>query len=73
MTSDLQKYRANMFQIAGLSLMTPVGKLVLDFLKFSLSDLNLQFLAYVIFSSFLFYVGIIFLFKGDEILERRDK
>ncbi len=67
MTYD--KYRAETFRIFGLVFMTPFGKLVLDFPNFRFNNINLQSIAYFIFSLILIYFGIILVLKGFEILE----
>lgn len=40
----LIKYRVQLFQIAGLSLFAPIGKIFIDIKDMGLKDLNLAFL-----------------------------
>ncbi len=71
MAMDIQKYRAQFFQISGFCFMSPFGKLVLGIPGYKLSDFNFLFIIYIVISLFLFYLGIIFMFKGEEHLEER--
>lgn len=71
MVSEVQKYRANMFQIAGFGLTSPFGKVVLNFSEYKLLDMNLQFLLNLLLSLLLFVLGIMLLIKGMETLEER--
>lgn len=73
MASEVQKYRANMFQIGGFGLMSPLGKVVLNFSEYKLLDLNLQFLLNILLSLLLFSLGIMLLIKGMETLEERQR
>jgi len=69
MITELQKYRAQVFQILGFALMTPLGKFVLDLKDIKLENINLWFFLYLFISLFLTYLGIICIFKGEEKLE----
>ena len=70
MVTELDKYRAQFFQVGGLCFMTPLGKVVLGLLDYDLGRMWLKLLLYSIFSLLLFYVGIIFVVKGEEHLEK---
>lgn len=48
MATESQKYRAQFLQISGLCLMTPLGKLVLEFLDIGWNDLTIKFFFYLI-------------------------
>lgn len=70
MTTDVQKYRATMFQIAGFALISPIGKIVLNALDFTFSDIfSIKFFAYLFFTLFLLVIGIIFISRGIAVLE----
>lgn len=68
--TEADKYRATSFQVGSFALMTPLGRLILDLRDFTLYDLNIMFLLYVLLSLFFFYAGIILLVRGLEILEK---
>ena len=69
MASDLQKYRAQVFQISGFGFISPLGRLILDAKDIKFENLNLWLLVYFIFSLILAYFGMILIFKGEEKLE----
>lgn len=69
MANDIQKYRAQFFQIAGFALMSPFGRFILDLKDMKLKDANLWVLFCFLLSIILSYIGIIFLLKGEEHLE----
>ena len=71
MITELQKYQAQFFQVSGFCLMTPLGKLVLDFLDFKLSDIDIKFIFYLLLTLLLTFFGIILVIHGMEILEER--
>ena len=71
MVTEVQKYRASMFQIGGFGFMSPLGKVVLNFSEYELLDLHLQFLLNILISLLLFGLGIMLLIKGMETLEER--
>lgn len=74
MATDLQKYRAQYLQIAGFCFMAPLGKLILNVPEYKLSDINLGFVLYSVFSLILFCFGIICVFRGEVHLDReKDK
>ena len=49
--------------------MTPLGKLVLEFLDIGWNDLTMKFFFYLVISLVLAYFGIMFIIRGMEILE----
>ncbi len=74
MVSEIQKYQAQFFQVSGFCLMTPLGKLILDFLDFKLSYiLTLKFIIYLTFTIFLTCLGIMLVIQGIEILGEREQ
>ena len=73
MVTDLDKYRAQFFQIAALCFITPLGKIILGLIDYDLSKMWPKLLAYFVFSLFLSYIGMVLLFKGEEHLEEKNK
>lgn len=73
MISDLQKYRAQVFQISGFALMAPVGKFVLDLKDTKPGDMDIWYFICLVIAFMLGYFGIIFIFKGEEKLEELRK
>ena len=73
MVSEIQKYRAQVFQVLAFAFMTPFGKLILDIICNQKINFSWGFLASLLFSLLLVYLGIIFIFKGEEKLEEREK
>lgn len=71
MASDFNKYRAQMFQISGFSLMVPVGKMVINFIDGELMNANSRFFVALLISIFLLFCGIMLLLKGLECVETR--
>lgn len=66
MVAEYQKYRAEVYKILGIAFMTPLGKLVLNFLSDGPETVN-ENLALNLFGSFLLLViGIIMLQIGFE-------
>lgn len=67
MTTELDKHRAQFFQVLGFVFLTPFGSFVLRFLD--IDDpfpLTLKGLFVLAISFLTAYFGIIFLLKGDE-------
>ena len=72
MNSEVQRYRAQFFQISGFCLMSPFGKIILDGLDLKLSDvLTVKFAIYFTCTIFLACLGIILAIHGMEALEER--
>ncbi|MBI3590750.1 MAG: hypothetical protein HY094_05140 [Candidatus Melainabacteria bacterium] len=72
MVSEVQKYRAQFFQVLGFSFMTPIGKIVLDAIDMEQSDLTFKLLIYTGVALILASLGIILNLKGMEVLEERE-
>lgn len=66
MILEEDKYRAQVFKIAGFALMTPAAKLFLEFLDFSLADINIKFIGYALVCFGLLLLGIMMLQWGYE-------
>ncbi|MBI3590681.1 MAG: hypothetical protein HY094_04795 [Candidatus Melainabacteria bacterium] len=65
MVSEEQKYRAEVFKILGIALMTPFGKLALELLSMGIKFSG-QFLINFIGAVLLLFVGIMFIQIGFE-------
>ncbi|OGI18293.1 MAG: hypothetical protein A3B68_04460 [Candidatus Melainabacteria bacterium RIFCSPHIGHO2_02_FULL_34_12] len=72
MINEYDKYRVQLFQIAGFSFFVPLGKVFIDIKDLSLTDLNLAFMIHIIASICLSCFGIILIVKGLEVLEREN-
>ena len=69
--TEEQKYRAYTFNIAGFAMMTPLGKVVLDYVPI-FRELGLGwFIFNVLLSLFLFIAGLTFIEHGRNMLEER--
>ena len=73
MAADIQKYRAQMFQILGFAFTTPLGKFMLDLKDIKLTDVRAWLFIYFLFSVVVAYCGILFLNKGQEEFNERLK
>ena len=71
MITEVQKYRAQLFQISGFSLITPIGKLILDFLNLKQTDISLKFFIYIVTAILLAFIGLVLILHGMTILEER--
>lgn len=71
MISEVQKYRAQFFQIVGLAFMTPFGKLTLKIFNLEPIAINLYLFIASLLSLFCLYFGIILIVKGIDVLEGR--
>lgn len=69
MVLEVQKYRAQFFQILGFSFMTPCGKMILNLFDLEPSYLSLKFLILFIISPTFAFLGIILNVKGINVLE----
>lgn len=69
MLNEVRKYRAQFFQIAGISCMSPLGKCFLDIKEIHRQDLNLAFLVHILVSLLLFFTGIMFIKTGLKIIK----
>jgi len=66
MASDLQQYRAQIFQISGFALMSPIGKFVLDLKDTKLKDMDIWYFICLVIAFMLGYFGIILYLKGKK-------
>ena len=73
MITEENKYRAEIFKIAGFSLMTPFGKLVLSIPDFKLEGLNFPFVVFAIITFLSFFFGIILLSRGLDMVIKEGK
>ena len=71
MITEEQKYRAYTLNIAGFALMTPFGKIVLDFAELIKNVGPGWFLAHVVVSIFLFVWGLTWIERGYSILDEK--
>ena len=71
MVTEVQKYRAQFFQVSGFCLMSPFGKLILEFLDIKLNDLNLRFIFYLACTVLLAFTGIIMILQGLDTVEKK--
>lgn len=70
MVTELDKYRAQYFQISGFCLMSPLGKIILNLFDYELKEiLTIKFLICSVIALLLFYLGLVLIFKGEEKLE----
>ena len=69
MSSDVQKYKAQFFQISGFALMSPLGKMVLNI--FELKEITFSTIFFILFGIALvmFAGGIMLTARGLEHLE----
>ena len=67
------EYRAEVFKLAGFSLFSPIGKIVLSIPDLGLSSFNLQFYIFLILSFICLYFAIILIDKGCKIADRGQK
>ncbi len=63
------KFRAEIFKIAGFALMTPLGKVYLDFIPMLKTWGFLPFIIYVMISAALAITGIIIILRAWDLLE----
>ena len=71
MITDEQKYLSDILKIAGFALMTPVAKLYLELNDIELHNLSAKFFILFSISALLFCSGIMALYKGYRISERK--
>lgn len=69
MITEDKKYRAEVFKICGIALMSPMGRFVLGFLEKGLQDVDIQFFIDLAGSFILFCFGIIVIQVGYEITQ----
>lgn len=67
MITELEKHRAQLFQIVGFAFMTPLGKIALRFLDIDEPFVfNLKLVIISAVSGLLFYFGLKCVVKSDE-------
>ena len=71
MASDFDKYRAQIFQIAGFALTTPFGRLILKLIDNEPVNVSVRFLTVLFISAVIGFCGIMLLLKGLECVETR--
>jgi len=70
MVDDIQKYRAQMFQVMGFAFMTPLGSFILGLKDVKIIDITFWSFIYFSFSLVLAHFGIILFNKGqDELID----
>ena len=70
MLKENDKYKMQLFQVGGLSCISPLGKIFLDLKDMSKSDINPAFLLHLLFSLLILRIGIILIMKGFKISKR---
>ena len=69
MVSELDKYRVEIFKIAGFALMTPFARIIVEPIVV-FNELGLiMFIGYSIFVLLLFFTGFLLILKGCDILD----
>lgn len=68
MASDEQNYKARNFNIAGLAMMSPLGKFVLEPFEMFSRIGPIKSIFYIVICIILFIVGFILIDKGRDIL-----
>lgn len=66
MASDIEKYRAQVFQVLGLASLTPFGRAFLNLPNFDIHKLTFNSLFSAAIILLTFYLGVIFILKGEE-------
>ncbi len=70
MIKEVDKYGAEIFKIAGFAFMSPFGRIIVQ-PSVVFNELGLiVFIFYMIFSLFLFFIGLLVLIKGHGILDK---
>ena len=65
---EVDKYGAEIFKIVGFAFMSPFGRIIVQPSVVFNELSRVAFIFYIIFSLFLFFVGLMVLIKGYEIL-----
>lgn len=71
MIVEENKYRAEVFKIAGFALLTPAGRLALSFTEHGFSGLADHFPLNIVIAMGLCILGIIFIQRGFEFLRNK--
>ena len=70
MIKEIDRYSAEILKIAGFALMTPFGRIIIQ-PSVVFNELGLiAFIFYTTFSLLLFFIGVIVLIKGYDILDK---
>ena len=69
MIHEENKYRAEVFKIAGFALMTPFGTIVLDMFRSGFINLKPNIIIALLTSLLLVYLGVILIQRGFEAVE----
>ena len=70
MINEYDKYKVQIFQIAGFSFFAPLGKIFIDIKDMKLININIAFASHLIISISLACFGIILILKGLEVVEK---
>ena len=70
MASNKFEYRSDIFKIAGFSLMTPLGRIVIEPIIVLKEFGSIGFIVFIVISLTLLLFGIILIMKGYEALEK---
>lgn len=71
MIREVDKYKAQFFQVLGFSFMTPFAKLIMDIFDMQFTKVRPTFFVLMSISLVLVFLGIILVTKGMEHLEER--
>jgi len=71
MLTEEEKYKSRNFNLAGIALMTPLGKIIIEPIEVFTSLGFWEFTFYLAFSILLFLLGFILIDKGRDILSKR--
>ena len=73
MISEDRKYKSEFYKIAGLALMTPVCRFILNFIESGLTSSKSQLLINALASLLLFSFGIIAFQRGYELTMKNEE
>ena len=68
-----EEYLAEVYKIAGFTLMSPMGKFVLSIPDINPASLNYQFFIYIGLAILLFFIGLIMISSGYAIVYERNR
>ena len=66
MIGERDKYRTEIFKIAGFALMSPVGKYIMEISNPQINIFSTRSIVFFIIAMLLFYFGIMLILKGYE-------
>lgn len=64
MIKEEDKYRSEVFKIAGFSCLVPFGNLILSIPGYKFENFNIQYIVFVIIALGSFFLGIILISRG---------